>query len=80
MPSLRPISLRLRRKRTAPTVESLTELLGLLNRERENLRAANASAIELERNRVAICRAQWDLSHALIARHLPKPAAAQDAA
>jgi len=80
MPALRPISLRRRRRRTAHTVESLTDLLSLLNRERESLRLANAADGDLEQNRVAIGRAQWDLSHALIERYLPKPAAAQDAA
>jgi len=62
----------------APTVEALTELLGSLTLERQSLRASDASPTALERNRVAIARAQWDLSHALIDRHLP--AAAQNAA
>jgi len=59
----------------AQTVEALTELLGSLTLERQALRASEASSVALERNRVAIARAQWDLSHALIQRHLPGPAA-----
>jgi hypothetical protein len=62
----------------AHTVEALTELLGSLTLERQALRASEASSVALERNRVAIARAQWDLSHALIERHLPP--AAQSAA
>jgi len=59
----------------AQTVEALTELLGSLTLERQALRASDASSVALERNRVEIARAQWDLSHALIERHLPDPAA-----
>ena len=73
MTSLRP--LRFRRRRTAQNVETLTELLGNLTLERQALRASEASSVALERNRVAIARAQWELSHALIERYLPKPAA-----
>jgi hypothetical protein len=78
MTSLRP--LRFRRRRAAQTVEALTELLGSLTRERQQLRASGAGSVDLERNRVAIARAQWELSHALIDRHLPKPEAAPSAA
>jgi hypothetical protein len=77
MTPLRP--LRFRRRRAAQTVEALTELLGSLTLERQALRSSDADSVALERNRVAIARAQWDLSHALIARHLPD-AAAQHAA
>jgi hypothetical protein len=73
MTSLRP--LRFRRRRTAQNVETLTELLGNLTLERQALRASDAGSVDLERNRVAIARAQWELSHALIERYLPKPAA-----
>jgi hypothetical protein len=69
MTSLRP--LRFRRRRTPQTVETLTELLGSLTLERQTLRTSDAGSVALERNRVAIARAQWDLSHALIERHLP---------
>jgi hypothetical protein len=70
MTSLRP--LRFRRRRTAQNVETLTELLGNLTLERQALRASDAGSVDLERNRVAIARAQWELSHALIERYLPK--------
>jgi hypothetical protein len=79
MTLLRPISHFLR-PRVTPSVESLTEQLGGLCRERQELRASDAGSVVLERNRVAIARAQWELSHALIERHLLKPVAAQSAA
>jgi TATA-binding protein-associated factor Taf7 len=72
--------LRFRRRRTSPTVESLSNQLGALTRERQDLRAHEASSVALEQNRVAIARAQWDLSYALIERYLPKPETAQSAA
>ena len=78
MTSLRPI--RFKRRRAAQTVESLTELLGALTLERQALRESDAGSVDLERNRVAIARAQWDLSYALIERYVPGPAAAQSAA
>jgi hypothetical protein len=78
MTSLRP--LRFRRRRAPSTVETLTELLGSLTRERQELRASKAGSTVLERNRIAIARTQWELSYALIERYLPKPAAAQNAA
>jgi hypothetical protein len=74
MTSMRP--LRFRRRRTAHTVESLTEQLRALTCERQTLRASDAGSTALERNRVAIARAQWDLSHALIERYLPAQNAA----
>ena len=80
MSSLRPLSARFRRRPAAATVESLNDRLGSLARERQDLRATGAGSVALERNRVAIARAQWDLSYALIERYLPKPAAAQSAA
>ena len=76
MSPLRPI--RFRRSRTAKTVESLTDLLGALTAERQALRASEAGSMKLERNRIAIARAQWELSHALIERY--SPVAAQSAA
>jgi hypothetical protein len=53
-------------------VEALQELLGGLVREREELRGDGADQLALERNRRAIVRAQWQLSHALIARYGPR--------
>ncbi|MEP6910419.1 MAG: hypothetical protein ABI896_08320 [Actinomycetota bacterium] len=78
MNNLRP--LRLPRRSTSPTVESLTEQLNCLTRERQSLRSNGAGSVALEQNRVAIAQAQWELSYALIERYLPKPAAAQSAA
>jgi hypothetical protein len=78
MNPLRPI--RFRRSRTAKTVEALTDLLGALTLERQSLRATQAGSVKLERNRIAIARAQWELSHALIERYAPVEAAAQTAA
>ena len=75
---LRPI--RFRRSRTAKTVEALTDLLGGLTAERQTLRASDAGSVKLERNRVAIARAQWELSYALIERYSPAPAVARSAA
>jgi hypothetical protein len=57
-------------------VEALQELLGGLVLEREELRRMGADRSTLERNRRDIVRAQWQLSHALIARHRPGAAAA----
>jgi hypothetical protein len=73
-------SLPFRRRRTSPSVESLADQLALLTRERQDLRASDASSVTLEQNRVAIARAQWEFSYALIERHLPRPAAVQSAA
>jgi hypothetical protein len=72
--------LRFRRRRKPPTVESLSDHLGALTRERQALRASDANSVDLEQNRVAIARAQWELSYALIERYLPKPAVAESAA
>lgn len=80
MSPLRPLSFRLRRRQTSPTVESLSNLLESLARERQELRSSGAGSVVLEQNRVQIARAQWELSHALIERYLPKPAAVQSAA
>lgn len=74
MTSMRP--LRFRRHRASHTVESLTEQLRVLTSERQSLRASEAGSVALERNRVAIARAQWELSHALIERYLPAQSAA----
>ena len=45
-----------------------------LTLERQQMRAAGASATALERNRIKIARAQWELSYALIDRYLPAAA------
>jgi hypothetical protein len=62
---------RFRRTRGAATVEALTVRIAALVVERQQLRGANAGAVELERNRLEIAGAQWELAHALIDRHLP---------
>jgi hypothetical protein len=56
-------------------VEALTLRVAQLVVERQELRIRGASAVSLERNRLQIARAQWELGHALIDRHLPEPAA-----
>ena len=60
-------------------LESLTQLHTTLVDERQQLRRNAAPAEELECNRLAIVRCQWELSRALIERYLP-PAAAPSAA
>lgn len=70
---LRPA--RFRRSRTRADVEVLTLRIAGLVVERQQLRGRDASLASLERNRIQIARAQWELGHALIERHLPQPAA-----
>ena len=62
-------------------MEALTLRVAQLVVERQELRIRGANAVSLERNRLQIARAQWELGHALIDRHLPEPEpAAQSAA
>jgi hypothetical protein len=68
-------SARFRRRRGRPSAEELTMHIGQLVAERQQLRASGASEASLERNRLQIARAQWELAHALIDRYLPEPAA-----
>ena len=56
-------------------MEALTLRVSQLVLERQELRIRGANAVSLERNRLQIARAQWELGHALIDRHLPEPAA-----
>ncbi len=56
------------------SVEALLQQLEQLTRERQDLRLDLAEARDLERNRLAIVEAQWDLSRALIRRYLPAAA------
>lgn len=72
MTSLRPIVSR--RLPARETVESLTQHISTLTTERQALRTNSATETALERNRVQIARAQWELSYALIERYLPNPA------
>jgi hypothetical protein len=68
--TLRPLVPRRFRRTSKRTVEELTARIGELTAERQDLRARGATAAALERNRVKLARAQWELSHALIARYL----------
>lgn len=72
MTSLRPIASR--RLPARETVESLTQRISSLTTERQALRTNSATGTALERNRVKIARAQWELSYALIERYLPNSA------
>ena len=54
-------------------MEALEARVSALAFERQELRAGGAAPSALERNRVELARAQWELSHALIERHLPLP-------
>jgi hypothetical protein len=68
---LRPgVPSRFRRGRDLATVEALLGRIGSLASQRQELRAAGAPADALERNRVEIARAQWQLSYALVERHV----------
>jgi hypothetical protein len=62
---------RFRRGRTPHSVETLLDEISGLTVERQRLRDRGVDAVKLERNRVKLARAQWELSHALIARYRP---------
>ena len=53
------------------SVETLSEQIARLVAERQELRAQDAGAAVLERNRRELVRCQWELSYALIDRYLP---------
>ena len=57
-------------------VEALSDRHAALVRERQELRSTGAALELLERNRLAIVECQWQLSQALIARHLVPATAA----
>ena len=59
----------------ARSVEDLQAEIGVLTAERQRLRTTDANETDLERNRLEIARLQWELSHALIGRHLRTAAA-----
>jgi hypothetical protein len=65
---------RFRRGNTRPSVEVLLEDISRLTAERQRLRERGVDAMKLERNRVKLARAQWQLSHALIERYLHQAA------
>ncbi|MDQ5821064.1 MAG: hypothetical protein M3540_06460 [Actinomycetota bacterium] len=62
---------RFKRGSRRASVEVLLERTSQLARERQNLRQRGAGPAALERNRVALARAQWQLSLALIERYCP---------
>jgi hypothetical protein len=66
---------RFRRGNTRPSVEVLLEDISRLTAERQRLRERGVDAMKLERNRVKLARAQWQLSHALIERYARHAAA-----
>jgi hypothetical protein len=67
---------RFRRASARHTPEDLLERINELTLERQRLRSRAASPAVLEKNRLRIARAQWELSHALIERYLPVSARA----
>ena len=70
--ALRPVApRRFRRERRRLGVEALQERVATLALERQELRARGAAVGSLERNRIALARAQWELSHALIEQYRP---------
>jgi hypothetical protein len=54
-------------------VEALQQRVAALALERQELRAGGAEPSALERNRMGLAHAQWELSHALIEQYLPGP-------
>jgi hypothetical protein len=70
--ALRPVPSRFRRVSKRATVEALLTEIAELTAERQRLRADNSSPAKLERNRIKLVRRQWELSHALIERYLPR--------
>lgn len=68
--TLRPA--RFRRSRVGVAAEELNALISQLVAERQELRARGAHEAALERNRLRIARAQWELAHALIDQHRPR--------
>jgi hypothetical protein len=70
---LRPLrATRFRRSRGRPSTDELATRIARLVAERQALRARGAREASLERNRLQIARAQWELAHALIDLHLPQ--------
>ena len=70
--ALRPVRpSRFRRGHSRLTVEDLLGQIGALTAERQKLREEGVNGTRLERNRIKLARAQWELSHALIERYLP---------
>ena len=75
-PALRPLrTSRFRRSRSRLSVDALAIPIADLVTERQELRAAGSPAAAIERNRVQLARAQWELAHALIDEHLAEATA-----
>jgi hypothetical protein len=70
---LRPVvpTTRFRRASTRQSVETILRRIERLTAERQELRGRGATESVLERNRLKIAKAQWELSYALIERYLP---------
>jgi hypothetical protein len=75
VPTLRRLVSERPRAARRPDPEMLGHLHTTLVSERQQLRREGAAAEELESNRLAIVRCQWELSRALIERYLPAAAA-----
>ena len=72
--ALRPVRpSRFRRGHSRHSVEDLLGQIGALTAERQKLREEGVDGVRLERNRIKLARAQWELSYALIERYLPAP-------
>ena len=70
---LRPSTpVRFRRAADPRAAETLLAEISMLVAERQRLRGRAATANRLERNRIQIARAQWELSYALIQRFFPE--------
>jgi hypothetical protein len=61
---------RFRRGGKRRSVETLLDQIAGLTADRQRLREQGIDGSRLERNRVKLARAQWELSHALIERYL----------
>jgi hypothetical protein len=61
---------RFRRGPKPRSVETLLDQIAGLTADRQRLREQGIDGSRLERNRVKLARAQWELSHALIERYL----------
>ena len=66
-----PRPARFKRAARRASVEVLMERTSELALARQDLRQRGAGSAALERNRVALARAQWQLSLALIERYCP---------
>jgi hypothetical protein len=66
--TLRPA--RFRRGRGRASADELNTRIARLVAERQELRASGAGEAPLERNRMKLARAQWELGNALIDRYL----------